>query len=50
MNNGALVDGVVRVDHLRAREAEERVDGYENYADGVIVNGTPPLKIMICGE
>ena len=47
MNNGALVNRVVRVDYLRTGEAEEGIDGDENDADGIIMNGTSPLKIMI---
>ena len=47
--DGALIKGMVRVDNLRSGEAEKRVDGNEDYADGVVVNGTSPLKVMVCG-
>ena len=47
MNDGALIDGVIRVYYLRGGEAEERIDGNENDANGVTMNGTPPLKVMI---
>ena len=50
MYDGALIDGVVRIDDLRSGKAEERVNGNENDADGVVMNGASPLKIMICGE
>ena len=47
MNDGALIDGVIRVYYLRRGESEEGIDGDENDADGIIMNGTSPLKIMI---
>ena len=50
MNNGALIDGMVRIDHLRGGEAEERIDGDEDNANRVTMNGTPPLKVMICSD
>ena len=51
MYDGALIDGVVRVYYLRGGEAEERVDGNENNANRITMNGTPPLKVMIrCDE
>ena len=51
MNDGALINGVVKIDHLRSREAEEGIDGNEDDADGIIMNGAPPLEVMIrCDE
>ena len=51
MYDGALIDGVVRVYYLRGGEAEEGIDGNEDNANGITVNGTPPLKVMIrCNE
>ena len=47
MNDGALINGVVRVDYLRGGKSEERVDGNEHNADRITMNGTPPLKVMI---
>ena len=47
MNDGALINGVVKIDHLRSREAEEGIDGNEDDANGIIVNGTSPLEIVI---
>ena len=48
MNDGALIDRMVRIDYLRGGEAEERIDGDENDANRVTMNGTSPLKVMIC--
>ena len=51
MNDGALIDGVIRVYHLRTGEAKEGIDGDEDDANGITMNGTPPLKMMIrCDE
>ena len=50
MNNGTLIDGVVRIDDLWSREAEERIDRNKDNTDWIIMNGTSPLKIMICSE
>ena len=50
MYDGALIDGVVRVDYLRGGESKQGIDGDENDTDGVIMNGASPLKIMIHGE
>ena len=47
MYDGALIDGVVRIDYLRGSEPKERVDGNEYDADWITMNGTPPLKVMI---
>ena len=50
MNHGALIDGVVRVYYLRGGEAEEGIDGNENHANRITMNGTSPLKVMICSD
>ena len=50
MDDGALIDGVVRIDDLRSRKAKKGVDGNEDDADGIIMNGTSPLKVMVCSE
>ena len=50
MYDGALVDGVVRVDYLRRGESEEGVDGDKDDADGITMNGTSPLEVMICSD
>ena len=50
MYDGALVDGVIRIYHLGGGEVEERIDGYEDYANGITMNGTSPLKVMIRGD
>ena len=51
MNDGALINGVIRIYNLRGGEAEEGIDGDEDDANGITVNGTPPLKVMIrCNE
>ena len=50
MYDGALINGVVRVDHLGGGEAKEGIDGNEDNANGIFVNGTPPLKVMIGGD
>ena len=50
MYDGALIDGVVRVYHLRGGEAEEGVDGDEDNANRITMNGTSPLKVMICSD
>ena len=47
MYDGALIDGVVRIDYLGRGKPEEGVDGNEDDADGITMNGTPPLKVMI---
>ena len=48
VNNWALIDGMVRVYYLWSRESKKGIDGYEDNADGIIVNGTSPLEIVIC--
>ena len=35
MYDGALINGMVRIDDLRAREAKKGVDGNEDDANGV---------------
>ena len=50
MNDGALIDGVVRVNHLRGGEAKQGVDGNEHDANGVGMNGASPLKVMVCSD
>ena len=50
MYDGALIDGVVRVDYLGGGESEEGIDGNENNANGITMNGTSPLKVMIGAE
>ena len=47
MYDGALIDRVIRIYHLRGGEAEEGIDGNENNANGITMNGTPPLEVMI---
>ena len=47
MDDGALINGVIRIYYLRGGEAKERIDGDENNADGILMNGAPPLKMMI---
>ena len=47
MYDGALINGVVRVDYLGRGESEEGIDGDKDNADGVTMNGTSPLKVMI---
>ena len=48
MHDGALIDGVVRIYDLWGRESEEGIDGNKDDANGITVNGTPPLKVVIC--
>ena len=50
MDDGALIDGVIRIDHLRRRESEKRVDGDEGHANRITMNGASPLKVMIGGD
>ena len=38
---------MIRIYHLRGREAEERIDGDEDNANGIIVNRASPLEMMI---
>ena len=50
MNDGALIDGVVRVDYLGRGESKEGIDGDENNANRITMNGTSPLKVMVCTD
>ena len=50
MDDGALINGVIRIYHLGGREAKERIDGDEDNADGILMNGTSPLEIMVHGD
>ena len=50
MDDGALIDGVIRVYHLRGGEAKEGVNGDEDNADRITMNGTSPLKVMVCSD
>ena len=47
MDDGALINGVIRIYHLRGGEAKKGVDRDEDNADGILMNGTSPLKVMI---
>ena len=47
MDDGALINGVIRVDHLRGGELEEGIYGNEDNANGITMNGTSPLEVMI---
>ena len=47
MDDGALINGVIRIYHLGGREAKERIDGDEDDANGIRMNGASPLKMMI---
>ena len=48
MNDWALINGVIRINHLQGGKAKERVDGDECNADGILVSRAPPLKIVVC--
>ena len=50
MHDGALIDGVVRIDDLRGRESIEGINRDEDDADGVTVNRAPPLEMVICAD
>ena len=50
MDDGALINGVIRVDYLRRGEAEEGINGNEYDTNRITMNGTPPLKVMICSD
>ena len=50
MYDGALIDGVIRIDHLRGGEAEEGIDGNKDNANRITMNGTSPLKVMVCSD
>ena len=50
VNDGALIDGVVRIDDLWGGEAEEGIDGDKNDTNGIAVNGASPLKVVISAD
>ena len=47
MNDGALIDGVVRVDDLWTGEVEEGINGDKNNTNGVVMDRASPLKIVV---
>ena len=47
MYDGALINGVVRINHLRSGEAEERADGDEDNTNRVVMNGASPLEVVV---
>ena len=47
MNDGALIDRVVRVDNLWGGKPEEGIDGDKDDANGITMNGASPLKVMV---
>ena len=47
MDDGALINGVIRIYHLGGGEAEKGIDRDEDNANGILMNGTSPLKVMI---
>ena len=50
MNDGALINGVIRIDDLWSGESEEGIDGDEDNTDGIVMNGASPLKVVVCCE
>ena len=50
MNDGALIDGVVRIDYLRPRKSEEGINGDEDDTDRIVMNGASPLKVVVGGD
>ena len=50
MNDGALIDRMIRIDDLRGGKPEEGIDGNKDDTNGITVNGTSPLKVMICSD
>ena len=50
MNDGTLIDGVVRIDDLRPRETKKGIDGNKDDTNGVVMNGAPPLEIVVCSK
>ena len=50
MYDGALIDGVIRIYDLGGGESKEGINRNENNTDRVTVNGTPPLKVMVCAD
>ena len=47
MDDGALINGMIRINHLGGGEPEQRVNGDEYHTNGVGVNRTPPLKVVV---
>ena len=47
MNDGALINGVIRVYDLRSGEVEKGINGDEDDANGIVVNRASPLKVVI---
>ena len=50
MNDGALIDRMIRVNDLWGGEPKKGVDGDKDDANGITMNGTSPLKVMICAN
>ena len=50
MYDGALIDGMIRIDDLRGGESKEGINRDEDDADGVTVNRAPPLEMMVCPD
>ena len=50
VNDGALIDRVIRIDDLWGGEAEEGIDGNKDDANGIVMNGTSPLKMMVSAD
>ena len=50
MYDGALIDGVVRIYDLWRGESEEGIDGNEDDTNGITVNRTSPLEVMISAD
>ena len=47
VDDGALIDRVIRINYLRGGKPKERVDGDEDNKNGVGMNGTPPLEVVV---
>ena len=47
MDDGALINGVIRIYHLGGGKAKKGVDRDEDNADGILMTGASPLKMMI---
>ena len=45
--NGALINGMIRVDDLWSRKVKEGVNGNEDHTDRIVMNGTSPLEIVV---
>ena len=50
MNDGALIDRVVRIYDLGGGESKEGINRDEDDADGITMNRAPPLKVVICAD